>query len=203
MNLIETSHNLYLASSSPRRQELLRQLGLDFAIIVADIDESVAAHELPQDYVLRMALAKAQAGLRNLEAANREHAFIIGGDTCIEWQGKIIGKPKDSKHASDMLRQLSANTHRVLSAVAVVNEIHCQVELSSTEVTFKRLSEKEIISYVESGEPMGKAGAYAIQGLAASFIENIKGSYSGVMGLPLFELTQALSKIQSKSEGMQ
>ncbi|MDG6774938.1 Maf family protein [Thiomicrorhabdus sp. ZW0627] len=181
---------LYLASGSPRRQELLHQLNLDFEVVNAPVEEVALPNESPESYVRRIAIEKAFSGFNKVAG---KKIWVIGGDTAVVLNGKVFGKPKNEADAHKMLRLLSAKTHVVLSAVAVLFDGEAFSALNKTEVTFRELSEDEIHAYWLSGEPEGKAGSYAIQGLGARFIENIKGSYSGVMGLPLFELDQLLT----------
>jgi nucleoside triphosphate pyrophosphatase len=177
-----------LASRSPRRRELLKQIGVDFEVIDVDIDESWASNETPEDYVRRVAIEKARAG----KALAHENLPVLAADTAVVLDGHILGKAENKDDAIAMLERLSGNTHEVLSAVTVVDEQeHTRVNISN--VTFKDLGKKEIDDYCNSDEPIGKAGGYAIQGKAAVFIERLEGSYSGVMGLPLFE-TQELLK---------
>jgi len=175
---------IYLASASPRRCELLSQLGMNYEQIPADIDETPGQGENPRDYVLRMALEKARAAEKRLDG---EHVPVLGADTSVVVDGMILGKPDDEAGAAKMLRRLSATTHKVISAVAVVGGGREATEVSVTTVKFRKITEAEITAYWASGESADKAGGYAIQGLGAVFIESIQGSYSGVMGLPLFE----------------
>ena len=186
---------LYLASESPRRSELMAQLNLDFKVFSVSIDEQILKGESPDAYVERMAVSKAKAALVELDA---DFDWVVGGDTAVIIDGKILGKPKDEVHAMEMLEQLSGKRHLVLSAVALANRGKVCAKICRTEVSFKVLSKDEIKQYVDSKEPFGKAGAYAIQGVGASFIEQIHGSYSGVMGLPLFELSQLLKESVEK-----
>lgn len=185
----EPLKTLYLASASPRRAELLAQLDLEFSVINASIDEVVLPNEQALIYVERMAIEKACAGFNSVNCSN---SWVVGGDTCIVSNNNILGKPKDAEGAMQMLAALSGTTHLVLSAVAIASPKGLVSAVNQTSVRFKALSQQEIASYVASKEPFGKAGAYAIQGLGAAFIEHIQGSYSGVMGLPLFELNQLL-----------
>lgn len=183
---------LYLASSSPRRQELLAQLGVDFSLVSAEIDESPRQDEEPLEYIQRMALQKALAGAQSIDSAM--DAWVIAGDTSLVLDNRILGKPKDAGEAKFMLSQLSARSHKVYSSVAVWHQGEVQSLINITEVTFTGLDADDITAYVASGEPLDKAGAYAIQGYAAKWVKNINGSYSGVMGLPLFELSQLLEQ---------
>lgn len=179
---------LVLASASPRRRELLAVLAPDFEVRPADLDESVGPGETPTGYVQRMAVEKAAA-----IAAARPDAFVLGADTTVVVDQECLGKPRDADDARGMLAALSGRWHEVYSAVALARP-GCAPEpaLSVTRVAFDRLSTGWIDRYVESGEPMDKAGAYAIQGRAAQWVRRIEGSYSGVMGLPLFETAELL-----------
>ncbi len=183
------SRRIILASRSPRRVELLRQIGIDPAVAPADIDETPRTGELVEDYVLRMAREKA------LAIAAREEAIVLGADTSVVLGDRIFGKPASEAEAIGMLRSLSGRTHHVLSGVAVAAEGQVATRLSCSEVTFRKLDDGEIHRYWCSGEPADKAGGYAIQGLGAVFIESIRGSYSGIMGLPLFETAALLSAV--------
>jgi len=174
--------HLVLASASPRRCELLAQIGIEFEQQVADIDETPRAGESPADYVARLALEKARAVRRAGSCA----APVLGADTAVVVEGRILGKPADFADARDMLRLLSGRAHEVFSAVALVAGREA-VAVSCSTVRFREIHDSEIAAYWRSGEPCDKAGGYAIQGLAAAFIERLDGSYSGVMGLPLYE----------------
>lgn len=184
---------LYLASRSPRREQLLQQLGIAFELLEVDVPEVRADNESAIDYVSRVASEKARAGfaaLREREPA----AIVLGADTEVVLDERVFGKPCDTDDAIEMLRALSGRTHRVVSIVWCAAQ-GCEESASSiSEVRFAPLSATEIESYVATGEPFGKAGAYAIQGRAAVFIEHLSGSYSGVMGLPLFETARLLRK---------
>lgn len=189
---------VYLASASPRRRELLTQIGVDFSVLNVSVDESVLAAEMPSDYAKRIALAKAQAGWETLKTDYRP---VIGADTTVVLPSQhILGKPENQQQAEAFLRQLSANSHQVLSAVAIVWQQQHWLSLQISDVQFKKLSSAEIDWYLATGEGKDKAGGYAVQGLAAMFIENIKGSYSGVMGLPLFETSQLLQQVNIFNE---
>jgi septum formation protein len=177
-----------LASSSPRRSELLSQIRVTFEILPVDIDESVLESESPATYVERLALEKARAGWELSKKARP----VLGADTIVVSHGDILGKPRDRAHAIEMLMQLSGTTHQVLTAVALVMGDRSAIRLSESRVTFSPIAERDIQRYWESGEPADKAGAYAIQGLAAAFIQSIEGSYSGVMGLPVHETVELL-----------
>jgi septum formation protein len=190
------SPRLYLASQSPRRAELLKQIALPFQLLAIDVDETPLAAELPADYVVRIAAAKSRCGWQQLEAAALPPLPVLGADTAVIFQGQIMGKPVDRQHAVAMLQSLSGQTHQVMTALSYAYQGREWAALSTTEVTFRELSESEIAQYWCSGEPLGKAGAYAIQGYAAVFVEQIKGSYSAVVGLPLLETSQLLKKIE-------
>jgi len=176
---------LYLASQSPRRRQLLEQLGLRFGTLAVSVPELRVAGEPPQDYVSRVAREKAGAGLLQLSGVGG--AIVIGADTEVVLEDEVFGKPADKDHAHAMLRRLSGRTHCVLSAVWCVSGGREEHALSKSEVSFAQLSDAEIAAYVASGESLDKAGGYAIQGRAAAFIACLTGSYSGVMGLPLYE----------------
>ena len=183
---------VYLASGSPRRRELLQQIGVPFRVVEAAIDEAVLAGEAPADYVARLAAAKAGAGWeRNRGAID---GAVLAADTAVVLGGEILGKPKDREDAEGMLRRLSGRTHEVLTAVALRTAGGIRSRISRSEVTFRSIAAAEARSYWESGEPRDKAGAYAIQGRAAVFIAGLRGSYSGVVGLPLFETAELLSE---------
>ena len=186
------SSKLFLASSSPRRKELFEQIGIVFEIVIAPVEEVALPNESPKSFAIRMAVEKAMAGYDKLSG---EDIFVVGGDTIVILEDKVFGKPKHQQDAIKMLTLLSGKTHRVISAVAIVHKGVVLFDTSETKVTFKTLTPIEIMTYWQTSEPKGKAGAYAIQGLGASFIKNIEGSYSGVMGLPLFELSALLSKV--------
>lgn len=177
---------IILASQSPRRAELLRQVGVAFEIRVADVDERVRSGETPSDYVRRVALAKAEA-----VQARAPTLPVLAADTAVVINGRILGKPDDRDDALGMLAQLSGRTHEVLSGVALLTDKPA-FRLSVSRVSFRPLSPGEAAAYWATGEPADKAGAYAVQGLAAAFIERIEGSYSGIMGLPLFETLELL-----------
>jgi len=182
---------LVLASASPRRAELLRQLGLDFVQQDSDVDESVRPGEAPFDYVQRLACAKAQQAA-SLIAANHRPAVILGADTCISIDNQILGKPDNLEQAIDYLTRLAGREHTVYSAVNVLWQNDSQSRVNCSKVSMKAMTQEEIKAYCDSGEPMGKAGGYAIQGLGAMFIERIEGSYSAIMGLPLYETAELL-----------
>ncbi|HEY1588359.1 MAG TPA: Maf family protein [Rhodanobacter sp.] len=183
---------LYLASQSPRRRALLEQLGATFSVLDVEVPEQRAAGELPQDYVRRVARDKARAGLALLDAGDRDDAIALGADTEVVLAGGVFGKPRDADDAAAMLRRLSGRTHEVISAVWLVGAGREQGDVCVSQVRFVTLDEATIADYVATGEPFGKAGAYAIQGRGAALIEHLQGSYSGVMGLPLFETARLL-----------
>lgn len=184
-----SSDFVYLASGSPRRRELLTQIGVPFRVVAAAVDESVLPGEAPAAYVARLAAAKADAGWER----NREPGGpVLAADTAVVLQGKILGKPSDRQDAMRMLQGLSGCTHEVLTAVALRTVRGSASRTSRSEVTFRRIAAAEAQAYWETGEPCDKAGAYAIQGRAAVFIAALNGSYSGVMGLPLFETAELL-----------
>lgn len=188
---------IYLASASPRRFELLSQIGVDFTRITVDVDESQQPGEDPESYVKRLAAAKALAGW---QASDRKQSWpVIGADTCVVIDDKILGKPKDQDEGVAMLRLLSARQHRVLSAVTIKFAEHEYDALSTSEVWFRPLSDADIEAYWQTLEPVDKAGAYGVQGFAGAFIEKIVGSYSGIMGLPLLETANLIVLIQKYS----
>ena len=195
MMLDTRNPRIYLASRSPRRRELLMQVGIRFDTIAfrnppredKDVDETAHPDETPLDYVQRVAQAKALHGWRIVGWRRLMPQPVLAADTTLELDGCIIGKPSDADDAIRILRRLSTKTHRVLTAVAVAFEGRLESALSVSEVRFGALDEGEIRRYVASGEPMDKAGAYGIQGHAGLFVEQLTGSYTGVMGLPLFE----------------
>lgn len=182
--------HLYLASASPRRRELLEQLGLCFRVVAQRVDESRLPGESPEDYVRRLARAKAAAGARTLTA--NDSIPVLGADTVVVCGDRILGKPRDLGEACDMLGLLSGRSHEVLTAVALQGGGRIADTLSRTTVAFRELSEAEIRAYWASGEPRDKAGAYAVQGRGALFVRHISGSYSGVVGLPVFETATLL-----------
>lgn len=183
---------LCLASASPRRAVLLRQIGVEFFVRSADVDESRLSGEPIEDYVIRIAKAKADAVAKVLQPSTT----VLAADTAIEIDGEVLGKPRDAQDAVRMLGLLSGRSHRVLSAVVVAVRAHRESMLACTRVRFKQLTPCEIESYAASTEPLDKAGAYAIQGRAAVFISEIHGSYSGVMGLPLYETAELLARTE-------
>jgi len=197
---------IYLASRSPRRRELLAQVGVRYHLLLfrsrpdspPDVDESILANEQPDTYVERVARAKAQAGWRLLRLRNLPFAPVLAADTTVALDGQILGKPTDRKEAAAMLAALSGRRHDVFTAVALMRDERIDSAVSRSEVQFKQLSPEEIAQYIATGECDDKAGAYAIQGRAARFIMELRGSYSGVMGLPLFETGQLLDKLRDR-----
>jgi len=183
--------DIYLASQSPRRRELLRQIGVDFELLPVAVDETPLAGETPGACVQRLALAKARTGRAGLPAARA--LPVMGADTVVVAGESQLGKPADRGEAIAMLQLLSGRTHRVITAVALAGD-HEAVCMNSSEVTFRTLTRRECEAYWETGEPRDKAGAYAIQGLAGIFITRLQGSYSGVMGLPLQETAALLQE---------
>ncbi|MEQ1515884.1 MAG: Maf family protein [Usitatibacteraceae bacterium] len=190
---------IYLASKSPRRRELLKQIGVQFELLMIreqssrlDVDESPLAGEVPRDYVERIVLLKAAMGQKAMRERRLPTRLILTADTTVTIDGEILGKPVDREDAMRMLRRLSGNSHQVLTAIAVAAEREVKHMVNTSIVTFAELSDEEIKRYVVSGEPMDKAGGYAVQGLAAKYISILAGSYSGVMGLPLYETTTLL-----------
>ena len=190
---------LYLASQSPRRRDLLGQLGAAFSVLEVDIVEQRAIDESPHDYVRRVACDKAKEGLASLDADKRATAVVLGADTEVVLDGDVFGKPSDAADAAAMLRRLSGRMHEVISAVWLVSDDREVGEVCISRVRFAALDDATIDAYVASGEPFGKAGAYAIQGRGATLIEYLEGSYSGVMGLPLFETARLLRNFDAKT----
>ncbi|MEQ4922568.1 Maf family protein [Proteus hauseri] len=178
---------LYLASSSPRRRELLALLDVEFSIITPAIDEIWQQGETPEQYVVRLAKEKSQEGVRQAPC----HYPVLGSDTIVVCEGKILEKPRDAHHAAQMLRALAGSTHQVITAIAISDKNHTLSQLVVTLVTFRKMTDQEINAYIETGEPMDKAGAYGIQGKGGRFVQRIEGSYHAVVGLPLVE-TEAL-----------
>lgn len=183
---------IYLASRSPRRRELLAQIGLRHEVVEADVDESPLQDEAPRDYVLRLARAKAEAGWK--QVAGREAAPLLAADTTVALGRQIFGKPADRDDAVAMLTSLSGRRHQVFTAIAVRLGDRVETSVSASDVELCELSPVAIHSYVASGEADDKAGAYGIQGRAATFIVEMRGSYSGIMGLPLYETSKLLER---------
>jgi len=186
-----------LASRSPRRIELLKQVGVDCIVLPADVDESLLAGELPTDYVKRLAREKAIATATNMKR-EYSHLVVLAADTTVSLNGEVLGKPENDADAFKMLKKLSNKQHEVHTAVAATFHGKTSVVLSTTQVVMMSLSIDTINAYIASGEHRDKAGSYGIQGKAATWVKRIEGSYSGVMGLPLFETMQLMNKIASK-----
>lgn len=192
---------IYLASRSPRRRELLQQLGIPFEDLrlreapgrSRDVVEEANDGEPPAHYVERIARTKANVGWRRMEQRMLAHHPVLGADTEVVLEGEIFGKPQDAAHSAEMLAKLSGRTHEVITGVALKGPEDTSFALSVTRVTFRVLSPQEIAHYVGTAEAADKAGGYAIQGRAAAFVTRIEGSYSGVMGLPLYETSQLLA----------
>jgi septum formation protein len=193
---------IYLASRSPRRRELLKQVGVTFEIVLLredlrrgpDVDESPLGDEKPEGYVLRIACAKAELAARYMGRRALPARPVLAADTTVVCDGRIVGKPTDREDAFRILKVLSGRQHEVITGVAVATPDRTHHAVSQSKVWFRELSEDEIRRYVATGEPLDKAGAYAIQGRAAAFATRIEGSYSGIMGLPLSETTDLLRK---------
>lgn len=190
---------IYLASQSPRRRELLKQIGVAFDVLPLravpgrlDVIEAPQAGEVAVDFALRMAREKAACGWRAVDARRLLRFPVLGADTVVELDGAILGKPADRSEAEAMLVRLSGSVHRVHTGVAVQHEDRLETRLSTSTVRFARLDAGVIARYLESGEYLGKAGAYGIQGRAGAFVEHIDGSYSGIMGLPLYDTVDLL-----------
>ena len=200
---------IYLASRSPRRRELLTQIGVRFHLLLfreradspEEVNEDPLAGEAPDAYVERVARAKAEVGWKRMLQRNLPHAPVLSADTTVALDGRIFGKPADRREAGEMLAALSGKSHEVLTAVAIKWGDSLLSALSRSEVRFKDLGEAEIRDYVATGEADDKAGAYGIQGRAARFAVELRGSYSGVMGLPLYETGQLLERIASARPG--
>ena len=195
--------SVYLASKSPRRQELLRQLGVEFDLLLLreapgrrrDIVERPRKDELPLEFVKRMAHTKAAVGWHRMGQRELAPKPVVGADTEVVLDGAAVGKPVDADGAAAMLAALSGRKHEVITAVAVRWQAHLEMAVSTSHVTFRVIPKDEIERYVATGEPFDKAGGYAIQGKAAAFVQHVEGSYSGVMGLPLYETSEILSRI--------
>ncbi len=183
---------LFLASGSPRRRELLQQIGVPFQSLNTCIDESVGANESAEAYVERLARAKAQAGLAQLTDPGA--ACVLGADTSVVLDGAILGKPESREHALSMLQALSGREHQVLTAVALASAERCKSLVVASQVGFRQISAAQAAAYWASGEPADKAGGYGIQGFAAVFVSHLQGSYSAVVGLPLCETAALLAE---------
>lgn len=195
------SNFIYLASQSPRRRQLLEQIGVAHQLLLpdphedAEVLEVVLPGEAPARYVQRVTSLKLDAAMARLKASGLPLAPVLCADTTVALGRKILGKPQDAAEARAMLTRLAGQTHRVLTAVAVQKGRKRRTALSASQVRFAPMTDAQIRAYVASGEPMGKAGAYGVQGRAAAHIEHIRGSYSGIMGLPLFETAQLLRQL--------
>ena len=190
---------IYLASKSPRRRELLKQIGIQFELLMmreqsprGDVDEAPLANENPTAYVERIVLLKAAMAMKAMRERRLPLRLVLTADTTVTIDGEVLGKPLDRDHAANMLKRLSGRSHEVLTAIAVASDREIKHVVTRSVVSFAALSVDEIKRYVDSGEPMDKAGGYAVQGLAAKFISTLEGSYSGVMGLPLYDTTMLL-----------
>lgn len=186
--------DLYLASGSPRRRELLAQIGVGFERISAPVDETPFTGEPAHEYVVRLARAKAEAGWQAMLTQKLPTLPVLGADTTVALADRILGKPEDAADAAAMLRSLSGTTHEVLTAVALRTQERCDSVLSVSRVRFAAMSDAQIAAYVATGEPMDKAGSYGIQGLGGLFAEHLEGSFTGVMGLPLHETAALLAQ---------
>lgn len=190
--MIETSHQIYLASRSPRRAELLAQIGVRFAPVAVEIDETPRPGESPEDYVRRIAVEKALAGCAAV--AHQDPRPVLAADTAVIIDDEILGKPLDRPDFLRMIARLSGRTHQVLTGVALAQAGEVWYELSTSRVCFRVIDDREQLAYWTSGEPHDKAGGYGIQGLGALFVTELQGSYSGVMGLPLYETGRLLHR---------
>lgn len=190
---------IYLASASPRRSALLHQVGVQHTVRPVDIDETAGTGESAAVYVKRLATRKAETLWARLSGAER--LPVLGADTSVAVDEEILGKPRDHQDCARMLQRLSSRTHRVYTAVALRHDDGCDTQLSVSEVSFRKLDAQEIDAYWRTGEPADKAGAYAVQGIAALFIERISGSFSGIMGLPLFETGELLRTLGWRLQG--
>ncbi len=185
---------IYLASGSPRRRELLQQIGVQFEVIAASVEEKIKSGETELAYVQRLALEKAQAGLAQVQREKCSLAPVLGADTLGILDNNILEKPKDANDAAEILRSLSGRTHQVITAVALISPEKMATAYSITQVSFRSITENEIKEYWLTGEPRDKAGGYAIQGLGAVFVKSIQGSYSNVVGLPIEICCELLSQ---------
>ncbi len=195
---------IYLASRSPRRRDLLKQIGLPYELLLLredlrrgpDIDETPLPDESPGVYVLRMAQEKAAMAVRQIAYRRLPQKPVLAADTTVVFDGQIVGKPDDAEHAARILRALSGREHQVLTAVALALRDQVETQISVSSVWFREISDADIRRYCSSGEPLDKAGAYGIQGRAGAFVTRIAGSYSGIMGLPLAETVELLQKFE-------
>lgn len=205
---MHTSFKVYLASRSPRRRELLRQIGVEFELLLLreraprgpDVSETVFPGESAEDYVRRVCRAKVRAAWSRIEERHIRSYPVLAADTVVYVDGVLLGKPTDRADAARMLQLLSGKAHRVLTAVAMQFGERLEIAVSETLVRFRDLTPADIAAYTDSGEPMDKAGAYAIQGRAAAFIPELRGSYSGVMGLPLYETAELVRRFAAEQD---
>lgn len=205
--MIISDQKIYLASKSPRRRELLRQIGVEFELLMlrdepgrhGAVSEEVIPGEAPDVYVQRIAREKAEHGWHAVLWRKLPQRPVLAADTTVTIDGKIMGKPADAAEAMDMLRSLSGRTHEVLTAIAVVANDELREVLNRSQVRFANIGDQRLNAYCHTAEPYDKAGAYGVQGLAAQFIEHISGSYTGIMGLPLYETAQLLNQAGIKT----
>lgn len=192
--MISPTNGIYLASRSPRRRQLLKQIGVNFEVRPIDVDETLERGEAPADYVCRMARAKAELGWMGILKRGLPLRPLLAAATVVVLRGKIIGKPDKPGSGRKMLSALSGKTHKVLTAVAVVANNRIEEAISSTSIRFRDISQSEITDYLNGGESHGRKGSYAMQGQAEIFVMKISGSYSGALGLPVFETAELLEK---------
>jgi len=198
--------NMYLASQSPRRRELLTQIGIEFSVLAVDVEEQQQVGELAPDYVSRLACDKARAGVATLIMASAlpvttsatAESMVLGADTIVVYAGQVLEKPTDEADSVRMLTLLSGHEHAVMTAVALADSARCWVELVTTTVQFRDISAIEMQDYWRTGEPRDKAGSYAIQGIGGKFVSHISGSYSAVVGLPLMQTEQLIQAFKAE-----
>ena len=190
----------YLASKSPRRHQLLKLIVEDFKVLETVVDETALPYETPEDLTIRLAQNKASSGLVKLKPQPENPIAVIGSDTVVALDDQIFGKPENKAEAISMMNRLSGRVHKVYSAVAVVADSYLEYRLSVTKLRFRSLSKEQIDRYCASDEPYDKAGGYGIQGAAGAFVSNLQGSYSGVMGLPLWHTQQLIHHCRQKLE---
>jgi septum formation protein len=190
-------HFIYLASQSPRRRELLRQIGVEFRVVEAQVDEARLPEETPEQMVTRLAREKAHSGLERVRSDSLDLAPVLGADTCVVLGGEILGKPANRTEGMEMLARLAGKRHQVLTGIAIAADAGVYDVVSRSTVDVAPLSPRDIQQYWDSGEAAGKAGAYGIQGLAGAFVHHIEGSYSGVVGLPLYEFVSLMNRARS------
>lgn len=193
-------HKVCLASASPRRQQLLQQVGIDFEVMVPEIDETPHDNEDAETFVVRIAREKAEQVAARRISGNMPQLPVLAADTAVVLDNRILGKPRDRQDAIAMLTDLAGRTHVVLTAVTILYKDRADSLVQKSEVKFAPLNRQQIEAYWQTGEPADKAGAYGIQGRAAAFISHLQGSYTGVMGLPLFETCQMLERIAANQE---